>query len=61
MKKYLLIATIMLMGFSIQAQKTNLIFFTEQGERFYVVLNGIQQNAEPQTNVMVTGPACTFL
>ncbi len=38
-------------GFS---QKTNLVFFTEQGERFYLVLNGVQQNAEAQTNVLVT-------
>lgn len=61
MKKYLLIATIILACFTLQAQKTNLIFFTEQGERFYVVLNGIQQNAEPQTNVMVTGlPAPSY-
>lgn len=43
------------------AQKSNLVFFTEQGERFTVVLNGIQQNASPETNVMVTGlPAPSY-
>jgi len=54
MNKLLILISIILLGFQVQAQKTNLIFFTEQGERFYLVLNGIQQNAEAQTNVMVT-------
>ncbi len=34
--------------------KTNLVFFTEQGERFTVILNGIRQNPTPETNVKVT-------
>jgi hypothetical protein len=38
----------------LKAQNTNLIFFTEQGERFSVVLNGVMQNVEPQTNIKVT-------
>lgn len=33
---------------------TNLIFFSEQGERFTVILNGIRQNATPETNVKIT-------
>lgn len=36
------------------AQLTNLIFFSEQGERFTVILNGIRQNTTPETNVKVT-------
>jgi hypothetical protein len=44
-----------------EAQLTNLIFFSEQGERFSVVLNGILQNASPQTNIKVTGlPAPSY-
>ncbi len=35
------------------AQFTNLIFFSEQGERFTLVLNGIRQNDSPETNIMV--------
>jgi len=31
----------------------NLVIFTEEGERFQVVLNGVLQNAEPETNVMI--------
>jgi hypothetical protein len=34
--------------------QTNLVFFSEQGEQFLVVLNGVQQNFDPQTNVKVT-------
>ena len=38
-----------------QAQNTNLIFFSEQGEKFSIILNGILQNPKPETNVKVTG------
>jgi hypothetical protein len=36
------------------SQKTNLIFFSENGERFTIILNGIKQNAQPETNIKVT-------
>jgi len=36
------------------SQKSNLVFFTEQGEPFYVVLNGIKQNADARTNVKIS-------
>lgn len=54
MKKLILstIATLMC-SMSLLAQ-SNLVFYAEQGEKFYVVLNGIRQNAEAQTNVKVT-------
>lgn len=35
-------------------QNTNLVFFSEQGQQFYIILNGVQQNANPETNVRVT-------
>lgn len=35
-------------------QFSNLIFFSENGERFTVILNGIRQNPNPETNVKVT-------
>lgn len=31
-----------------------MIVFAEQGEAFYLVLNGVRQNANPETNVKVT-------
>jgi hypothetical protein len=29
--------------------------FAEQGERFWVIINGVKQNTDPQTNVLVQG------
>jgi hypothetical protein len=54
MKRAILL--IALFGFitTAQAQISNLIFFTEQGERFQVILNGLLQNANPETNVKIT-------
>ena len=49
--------TILLMvGFALSAMaQSNLIVFTPEGEQFYLIINGIRQNEEPQTNVMVQG------
>ena len=37
------------------AQNNNLIVYSQEGLKFSVILNGIRQNTEPQTNVKVTG------
>lgn len=37
------------------AQSSNVIFFTEDGEKFTVILNGARQNDTPETQVKVTG------
>ncbi|MFH1121356.1 MAG: DUF4476 domain-containing protein [Bacteroidota bacterium] len=51
----LLLLMAVLIQLSTFAQLTsNLVFFTEQGERFTVILNGIRQNPSPETNVKVT-------
>jgi len=51
----LLIIAALFLNLSAFAQlKTNLVFFTEQGERFTLILNGIRQNPAPETNVKVT-------
>ncbi len=42
---------ISVLGFS---QKSNLIIFSQNGERFKLIINGIQQNFNPQTNVKIT-------
>lgn len=54
-KIYLLFVAATLSISSIFAQVSNLILFTEQGEQFTVILNGIKQNDRPETNVKVTG------
>lgn len=54
MKKALLILSLVVLttlGFS---QRSNLIVFSENGERFQVVLNGILQNGQAETNVLIT-------
>lgn len=54
MKKALLLPILLLTVIALKAQNSNLIFFTEQGERFSIVLNGILQNETPATNIKVT-------
>ncbi|MCX6271641.1 MAG: DUF4476 domain-containing protein [Bacteroidetes bacterium] len=55
MKKIFIIVPFLFLTFQVFAQqKTNLIFFTENGERFTVILNGIRQNPQAETNVKVT-------
>lgn len=36
------------------AQNANVILFTENGEKFTVILNGLRQNEKPETNVKVS-------
>ena len=52
--KLLLLAFIAFAFTRAAAQTGNLIVFTEGGEKFSLVLNGVLQNATPQTNVKVT-------
>jgi hypothetical protein len=53
--KHILILTFLLLACSgIKAQSSNLIFFSEQGEHFSVVLNGVLQNRNPETNIKVS-------
>lgn len=54
MKKALLLPILLLTVITLKAQNSNLIFFTEQGERFSIVLNGVLQNETPATNIKVT-------
>ncbi len=53
--KILLGVVLLLSAWQIKAQTNNLIIFDQQGEPFYAIVNGVQQNATPQTNVKVTG------
>jgi len=53
--KILLGIALLLSAWQIKAQTNNLIIFDQQGEPFYAIVNGVQQNATPQTNVKVTG------
>ncbi|MCX6257400.1 MAG: DUF4476 domain-containing protein [Bacteroidia bacterium] len=55
MKRLFLIIISFLFVYQIFAQTNNVIFYTENGERFTVIMNGIRQNPHPETNVKVTG------
>jgi len=54
MKKLALIAFGMLAISILNAQNANAVFFTENGERFSVILNGMLQNSQPETWIRVT-------
>jgi len=55
MKKLLLLATVIsTMSITLNAQNCNAVFFNQDGTRFHVVLNGILQNINYETNVKVT-------
>ena len=54
-KRILIFAIISSLGLIANAQSANLILFTENGENFTAILNGIRQNAKPETNVKITG------
>jgi hypothetical protein len=53
MKKVIFTLLVAFYAVSAFAQGSNYIFFAEQGEQFFVIINGIRQNEEPQTNVKV--------
>lgn len=56
MKKiYILLATLVLSISAFAQNSGNLIVFSEDGLKFYLVLNGIRQNESPLTNVKVVG------
>lgn len=53
MKKITLTLLTLFTTLCIFAQKGNIVVFSEGGERFTIVLNGIKHNTTPQTNVKV--------
>jgi hypothetical protein len=54
MKIFYPLAFAFIFSIHVFAQNSNAILFTENGERFQVVLNGVIQNITPATNVKLT-------
>ncbi len=55
-KSILVLAGLILFGLNAIAQNTyNLVIFSEEGDGFYAIVNGIRQNDKPETNVKITG------
>ncbi len=52
---FLTFSIVMLNSFQHLFAQNDLVLFSEQGERFYVVIDGVKQNPKPETNVKVTG------
>lgn len=55
MKRIIYFLLLLCIGKTVSAQTANAILFTENGEKFTVILNGLRQNETPETNVKVTG------
>jgi Domain of unknown function (DUF4476) len=55
LKSLLLTALTAILALPVVAQVSNAIIFTENGERFTVILNGLRQNENPETNVRING------
>ncbi|MBK6525290.1 MAG: hypothetical protein IPG07_06875 [Crocinitomicaceae bacterium] len=54
--KNLLLLLLIATGINAISQKTGeVVFYSNTGEKFYVVLNGVRQNQQAETNVKVTG------
>lgn len=54
------LSMLMIWGSAAFAQTSNAIIFTENGEKFTVILNGLRQNEKPETNVKVEGLNANF-
>lgn len=55
MKKNLFFILVLLLAASASmAQTANAVLFTENGEKFFVILNGLRKNEKAQTNVRLT-------
>ena len=55
MKKITLLSLLIITTNLLFAQNCNLVVFSEGGESFYLILNGIKHNNIPETNVRVQG------
>lgn len=56
MKTHLLTLILLLTSFGVFAQRSgNLTIYSNTGKKFFVVLNGVRQNEQAQTNVAISG------
>lgn len=55
MKNNFLLLLFLASALGVNGQNSNAVFFSENGERFFVIINGLRQNQSPETNVKITG------
>lgn len=53
--KSLFVLTVLFASSAVYAGTNNLVIFSQDGNKFTVILNGLRQNEKPETNVKVTG------
>jgi len=53
--KPLALVAVLFSALSMYAKDNNLVIFSQDGNKFSVILNGLQQNESPATNVKVSG------
>ncbi len=51
----LFLVSILVIPSVVNGQSSNAIFFTDEGERFSIIINGLKYNEEPGTNVRAEG------
>lgn len=54
MKNIWILMILLSVGLTVNSQKSNLVFYSEQGDPFYLYLNSVQQNVGPLSNVMIS-------
>lgn len=55
MKKQLLIGLIITFFYNVKAQERIATFFAQDGDKFWIIMDGIKQNEKPSANVKVIG------
>ena len=50
-----LLSALSIVLFSVAFGQSNITVFNNGGQQFYVILNGVKQNFQPMTNVVVSG------
>jgi len=61
MKKIGLLICTLITFIAVNAQTGNLVIFSDDGSKFFVVVNGLRVNDQAQTNVRVTGLNADFV
>jgi hypothetical protein len=56
---FLFISLFFILGLSSRAQFSNMVVFTQASEPFTIIMNGIQQSPNPETNIKITGLKAT--
>ncbi|MDQ3051764.1 MAG: DUF4476 domain-containing protein [Bacteroidota bacterium] len=60
LRPLVLLTMLLILGNTMFAQNSNAIIFSENGEKFTAILNGLRQNENPETNVKIEGLNANF-